>query len=164
MRIVFMGTPEFAVPSLGALVAAGHDVTAVFTQPDKPQGRRMTLTPPPVKVAAVEKNIPVFQPKTLKSPEELARIVSLKPDVIVVAAYGKMLPKAILDIPEFGCINIHASLLPKYRGAAPIQAAILNGDAETGVTDDDDGGSMRHGRYPFSESRRRSARMRTRRS
>ena len=134
MRIVFMGTPEFAVPSLKALASAGHDVAAVFTQPDKLQGRRMTLTPPPVKVAAVEKNIPVFQPKTLKSPEELARIVSLKPDVIVVAAYGKMLPKAILDIPKFGCINIHASLLPKYRGAAPIQAAILNGDAETGVT------------------------------
>lgn len=134
MRIVFMGTPEFAVPSLEALVAAGHDVTAVFTQPDKPQGRKMTLTPPPVKLAAAGKNIPVFQPKTLKSPEEAARIESLKPDAIVVAAYGKLLPRTILDIPRFGCINVHASLLPKYRGAAPIQAAILNGDAETGVT------------------------------
>lgn len=134
MRIVYMGTPEFAVPSLEALVTAGHDVAAVFTQPDKPQGRRMTLTPPPVKLAAEARKIPVFQPKTLKAPEEVARISSLVPDAIVVAAYGKILPKAVLDIPKFGCINLHASLLPKYRGAAPIQAAILNGDAETGVT------------------------------
>ena len=134
MRIVFMGTPQFAVPSLEELTGAGHDVAAVFTQPDKPQGRKMELTPPPVKLAAVEKNIPVFQPKTLKNPEEAARIASLKPDAIVVAAYGKLLPKSVLDIPKFGCINVHASLLPKYRGAAPIQAAILNGDAETGVT------------------------------
>lgn len=134
MRIVFMGTPEFAVPSLLALLDAGHDVAAVFTQPDKPQGRRMTLTPPPVKQAAEEKGIPVFQPKTLKSPEEVSRISGMNPDAIVVAAYGKILPKAVLDIPKFGCINVHASLLPKYRGAAPIQAAILNGDAEAGVT------------------------------
>ncbi len=134
MRIVFMGTPEFAVPSLEALAASGHEVAAVFTQPDKPQGRRMTLTPPPVKLAAAGKNIPVFQPKTLKAPEEAARIASLKPDAIVVAAYGKILPKTILDLPRFGCINVHASLLPKYRGAAPVQAAILNGDAKTGVT------------------------------
>lgn len=134
MRIVFMGTPDFAVPSLLALLDAGHDVAAVFTQPDKPQGRRMTLTPPPVKQAAEEKGIPVFQPKTLKSPEEISRISGMNPDAIVVAAYGKILPKAVLDIPKFGCINVHASLLPKYRGAAPIQAAILNGDAETGVT------------------------------
>ena len=134
MKIIFMGTPEFAVPSLLALLDAGHDVAAVYTQPDKPQGRRMTLTPPPVKVAAVEKQIPVFQPKSLKGPEEAARLAALKPDAIVVAAYGKMLTRTILDIPKFGCINVHASLLPKYRGAAPIQAAILNGDAETGVT------------------------------
>ena len=134
MRIVFMGTPEFAVPSLRALLDAGHDVAAVFTQPDKPQGRRMTLTPPPVKQAAEENGIPVFQPKTLKSPEEVSRISGMNPDAIVVAAYGKILPKAVLDIPKFGCINVHASLLPKYRGAAPIQAAILNGDAEAGVT------------------------------
>ena len=134
MRIVFMGTPEFAVPSLEALLGAGHDVAAVFTQPDKPQGRRMTLTPPPVKQAAERHEIPVFQPKTLKAPEETARIASLVPDAVVVAAYGKILPKTVLEIPEFGCINVHASLLPKYRGAAPVQAAILNGDAETGVT------------------------------
>lgn len=134
MRIVFMGTPEFAVPSLLALIKAGHEVAAVFTQPDKPQGRKMILTPPPVKEAAAKQQIPVFQPKTLKAPEETARLSSLKPDAIVVAAYGKMLPKAVLEIPAFGCINVHASLLPKYRGAAPVQAAILNGDAETGVT------------------------------
>jgi methionyl-tRNA formyltransferase len=134
MRIVFMGTPEFAVPSLLALVKAGHEVAAVFTQPDKPQGRKMILTPPPVKVAATEQQIPVFQPKTLKAPEEVARLTSLKPDAIVVAAYGKILPRTVLDIPKFGCINVHASLLPKYRGASPVQAAIMNGEAETGVT------------------------------
>ena len=129
-----MGTPEFAVPSLEALAGAGHDVAAVFTQPDKPQGRRMTLTSPPVKLAAERLGIPVFQPKTLKAPEEAARIASLAPDAAVVAAYGKILPKTVLEIPKFGCVNVHASLLPKYRGAAPVQAAILNGDAETGVT------------------------------
>jgi methionyl-tRNA formyltransferase len=134
MRIVFMGTPEFAVPSLLALIKAGHEVVAVYTQPDKPQGRKMILTPPPVKVEAEKQLIPVFQPKTLKAPEEVARLTSLKPDAIVVAAYGKILPKTVLDIPKFGCINVHASLLPKYRGASPVQAAILNGDAETGVT------------------------------
>lgn len=134
MRIVFMGTPEFAVPSLRALIDAGHEIVAVFTQPDKPQGRKMLLTPPPVKVLAQMENIRVFQPSSLKDPEQAKLIVTLKPDVIVVAAYGKMLPKAVLDIPEFGCINVHASLLPKYRGASPVQAAIWNGDEKTGVT------------------------------
>lgn len=134
MRIIFMGTPEFAVPPLLALAGAGHEIAAVFTQPDKPQGRKMLLTPPPVKEAAQKAGFPVFQPQSLKGPEQAEKIASLKPDVIVVAAYGKMLPKTILDIPKFGCINIHPSLLPKYRGAAPIQAALLHGDAETGVT------------------------------
>lgn len=134
MRIVFMGTPEFAVPSLKALLSAGHEVAAVFTQPDKPQGRKMLLTPPPVKVLAAVENIPVFQPASLKGPEQAKAISELRPDAIVVAAYGKILPKAVLDIPKFGCINVHASLLPKYRGAAPVQAAILNGDEKTGVT------------------------------
>jgi methionyl-tRNA formyltransferase len=134
MRVVFMGTPEFAVPPLLALVNAGHDVAAVFTQPDKPQGRKMLLVPPPVKKAARKAGIPVFQPTSLKSTAEAERIAALKPDVIAVAAYRKILPKAILDIPQYGCINVHASLLPKYRGASPVQAAILNGDAETGVT------------------------------
>lgn len=134
MRIVFMGTPRFAVPSLQALTDAGHEIAAVYTQPDKPQGRKMLLTAPPVKELAVRLGIPVQQPQSLKGPEEAKKIADLAPDAIVVAAYGKMLPKAILDIPKLGCVNVHASLLPKYRGAAPVQASILNGDAETGVT------------------------------
>lgn len=134
MRVVFMGTPEFAVPPLLALMKAGREIAAVFTKPDKPQGRKMMLTPPPVKEAAQKAGIPVFQPTSLKGPEAAECIAALKPDVIVVAAYGKLLPQTILDLPKYGCINIHASLLPKYRGAAPVQAAILNGDAETGVT------------------------------
>lgn len=134
MRIVFMGTPEFAVPSMKALIDAGHQIIGVFTQPDKPQGRKMLLTPPPVKVLAETENIPVYQPMSLKNPEQAKLLEELNPDAIVVAAYGKMLPKAVLDIPKYGCINVHASLLPKYRGAAPIQAAILNGDEKTGVT------------------------------
>lgn len=129
-----MGTPEFAVPSLRALIDAGHEIVAVFTQPDKPQGRKMLLTPPPVKVLAQTENIRVYQPSSLKGPEQAELIAQLHPDAVVVAAYGKMLPKAVLDIPKLGCINVHASLLPKYRGAAPVQAAILNGDEKTGVT------------------------------
>jgi methionyl-tRNA formyltransferase len=134
MRVVFMGTPEFAVPCLRALADGGHEVTAVYTQPDKPQGRRMRLTPPPVKEEALKYGIPVFQPKSLKGQNEAARISSLKPDAVIVAAYGKILPENILSIPKYGCVNIHASLLPKYRGAAPVQAAIMNGDTETGIT------------------------------
>lgn len=134
MRAVFMGTPEFAVPSLLALIRAGHTVAAVYTQPDRPQGRKMLLTPPPVKQAALKENIPVLQPATLKGTAEAERIASFRPDVIALAAYGKMLPKTILEIPKYGCVNVHASLLPKYRGAAPVHAAILNGDRTTGVT------------------------------
>ncbi|MCQ4022592.1 MULTISPECIES: methionyl-tRNA formyltransferase [unclassified Ruminococcus] len=134
MRVVFMGTPDFAVPCLEALINADYDVIGTFTQPDKPKGRGYTLAPPPVKVTALEHNIPVFQPKTLKDGDALNILKELAPDCIVVVAYGKILPKAILDLPKYGCINVHASLLPKYRGAAPIQWSVLNGEAETGVT------------------------------
>ena len=134
MRIVFMGTPEFAVPSLQALLDAGHEVAAAFTQPDKPKGRKQILTPSPVKVLAQERGIPVFQPGTLRSPDAEKLLSELAPDVIVVAAYGKILPKAILELPQYGCVNVHASLLPKYRGAAPIQWAIINGEEKAGVT------------------------------
>ncbi len=129
-----MGTPDFAVPSLKKLIASSHTVQAVFTQPDKPKGRKMILTPPKVKVCALENNIKVYQPNTLKDGEALEIIKSYNPDVIVVAAYGKILPKEILDYPKYGCINVHGSLLPKYRGAAPIQRAVLEGEKETGVT------------------------------
>ncbi len=134
MKIIFMGTPDFAVESLKKLVDAGHDVCAVFTQPDKPRGRKMIMTPPAVKVCANELNIEVFQPDTLKDGKALEIIKSFEPDVIVVAAYGKILPKEIIDYPKYGCINIHGSILPKYRGAAPIQWSVINGDIETGVT------------------------------
>ena len=138
MKIVFMGTPEFAVPSLKALISSTHEVQAVFSQPDKPKGRGYKLTPPPVKVCAQESGIPVYQPVSLKSGEDAEKSLSLlrelNPDLIVVAAYGKILPKAILELPRYGCINIHSSLLPKYRGAGPIQWAVLNGEKETGVT------------------------------
>ena len=116
MRIVFMGTPDFAVPSLQALIDAGHDVCAVYTQPDKPQGRKQILTAPPVKTLALEYDIPVFQPNTLKNEDEQARLRELAPEVIIVVAYGKLLPKAVLDIPPHGCINVHGSLLPRWRG------------------------------------------------
>mgnify|MGYP002736549491 CR=1 FL=1 len=118
MRIVFMGTPDFAVPSLQALLDAGHEVAAVYTQPDKPQGRKQILTAPPVKELALAHGIPVFQPDTLKKEEEQARLRELAPEVIIVVAYGKLLPKAVLDIPPRGCINVHGSLLPRWRGAA----------------------------------------------
>ncbi len=134
MRIVFMGTPDFAVPSLAALLRGGHEVCAAYTQPDKPQGRKQVLTPPPVKTLAAENGIPVFQPQTLKDEAEQERLRQLAPDVIVVAAYGKILPKAVLDIPEFGCVNVHGSLLPRWRGAAPIQWSVIAGDSVTGVT------------------------------
>ena len=134
MNVVYMGTPEFAVLPLDAIIKAGHNVTGVFTQPDKPKGRGYTLTPPPVKVRALESEIPVFQPNSMKDGEALKILTELNPDVIVVVAYGKLLPKDILDLPEYGCVNVHASLLPKYRGAGPIQWCVLNGEEETGVT------------------------------
>lgn len=134
MRIVYMGTPDFAVPALEALISSRHEVVAVFTQPDKPKGRKMLLTPPEVKVCAAAHGLPVYQPASMKSTEAESLIKELAPDVIVVAAYGKILPQSVLDIPKYGCVNIHGSLLPKYRGAAPIQQAVLNGDKITGLT------------------------------
>lgn len=134
MRIVFMGTPDFAVPCLDKLVDAGHDVVGVFSQPDKPVGRKQILTPPDVKVAALKYDIPVYQPEKIKGSNALEIIKSLNPDVIVVVAYGKILPNEILTSCKYGCINVHASLLPLYRGAAPIQWSILNGDKRTGVS------------------------------
>lgn len=128
-----MGTPDFAVPALKKL-AQVHEVAAVFTQPDKPVGRKQILTPPDVKVCAQELGIPVCQPASMKTGEALEQLKAYAPEVIVVAAYGQILPKAVLDVPRYGCVNIHGSLLPKYRGAAPIQAAVLNGDKITGVT------------------------------
>lgn len=134
MKIVFMGTPEFAVPSLKALVEAGHEICGVFTQPDKPKNRGMKLQPTPVKEYAMTEKIPVFQPLKMRDGETLSILKELSPDLIVVAAFGKILPVDILELPARGCINVHSSLLPKYRGAAPINWAILNGEAETGVT------------------------------
>ena len=134
MKILFMGTPDFALFSLRALVDAGENVAAVVTQTDKPKGRGMTLTPPPVKVYAAGHGIPVFQPKTLKDGAFETELREIDPDIIIVVAYGKILPKYILDYPKFGCINIHGSLLPKYRGAAPMQRAVMAGETVTGVT------------------------------
>ncbi|HEX3038415.1 MAG TPA: methionyl-tRNA formyltransferase [Oscillospiraceae bacterium] len=134
MRILFMGTPDFAVPCLQSILDAGHEVCDVFTQPDKPKGRKFILTPPPVKVLALENNLSIFQPVTLRNQEAIELIKDLHPECIVVVAYGKILPKEILDIPQMGCINVHASLLPKYRGAAPIQWCVINGEKVTGVT------------------------------
>ena len=134
MKIVFMGTPDYAVKTLEALINAGHTVAAVFAQPDKPVGRKQILTPPPVKVCAETHGIPVFQPRTLRDGEAERIIRNIAPDVIAVVAYGKILPTEILTLPRYGCINGHASLLPKYRGAAPIQWCIVNGEKETGVT------------------------------
>ena len=137
MRIIFMGTPDFAVGTLTALIEAGHEIVlavTVVTQPDKPRGRKQTLVAPPVREAAVSHGIPVFQPKRVREPEALEELRKYEPELIVVAAFGQLLPKELLDMPTYGCINVHASLLPKYRGAAPIQRAILNGDAVTGVT------------------------------
>jgi methionyl-tRNA formyltransferase len=134
MRTVFAGTPDFAVPALAGLVAAGHDVAAVLTQPDRPAGRGLAAAAGAVKQAAVRRGIPVLQPATLKTPAARDELRALAPDVIVVAAYGLILPQAILDVPRLGAINIHASLLPRWRGAAPIQRALLAGDHETGVS------------------------------
>lgn len=129
-----MGTPDFAAGCLSALLGSGHQVVAAFCQPDKPQGRKQVLTPPPVKVLAQENGVPVYQPASLKRGSAQALLRELAPQVIVVVAYGKILPQSILDIPPLGCVNVHASLLPQYRGSAPIQWAILKGEQETGVT------------------------------
>ena len=134
MKIVYMGTPDFAVLPLKALINKGSDVAGVFTQPDKPVGRKAILTPPPVKTLAIENNIPVFQPGSLKNGEGVKILEELKPDVVIVVAYGKILPKDFLQFPQYGCINIHGSLLPKYRGAAPIQRCVLDGEKYAGVT------------------------------
>lgn len=134
MRFVFMGTPDFAVPCLERLIAAGHDAAGVFTQPDKPVGRKQLLTPPAVKVCALRHGLPVYQPSTLRDGTALEIVRALQPDIIIVAAYGKIVPKDILDYPRYGCVNVHGSLLPAWRGAAPIQWSVINGDAETGIT------------------------------
>lgn len=134
MRIVFMGTPEFAVPCLERLVADGHEVVGVFTQPDKPKGRGHKMQFPPVKEKAVEYNIPVFQPQKMRDGTAYTILKELDPELIIVVAYGKIIPQDILDLPKYGCVNIHASLLPGYRGAAPIQWCVLNGEKKSGVT------------------------------
>lgn len=138
MNIVFMGTPDFAVPCLQALIDNGENVQAVFTQPDKPKGRGYKMLPSPVKSLALTYNIPVYQPLSLKKGEDAENALNilkeLSPDLIIVVAYGKILPKEILELPKYYCINVHASLLPRYRGAAPIQWCVLNGEKETGVT------------------------------
>jgi methionyl-tRNA formyltransferase len=134
MKIVFMGTPDFAVPCLQRLISDVHEVAGVFTQPDKPKGRKGVLTPPPVKVLAEKEGIKVFQPASLKDGEAVGILKDIMPELIIVVAYGKILPPEIIRLPAFGCINIHASLLPKYRGAAPIQWAVINGEEVTGIT------------------------------
>lgn len=134
MRIVYMGTPEFAVPSLEQLIHDGHEVVLAVTQPDKPVGRKQVMTPPPVKVCAEAHGIAVYQPTSMKTEEALQVLAGAAPELIVVAAYGKILPKAVLDLPPHGCICVHASLLPAYRGAAPIQWAVINGEPVAGVT------------------------------
>lgn len=134
MKLIFMGTPDFAVPSLQRLLADGHEVCLVVTQPDKPVGRKQILTPSAVKAYALEQNLPVYQPESMRTPEALARLQEEQADAMVVVAYGKILPKSVLEATPYGCINVHGSLLPRYRGAAPVQWAVLNGDAESGVT------------------------------
>lgn len=134
MRIVFMGTPDFAVPTLTSLVEGGHQVAAAVTQPDKPKGRGKAVLMTPVKEKALELSIPVYQPVKARDPEFIDVLRELKPEVIVVVAFGQILPEEILSIPKYGCVNVHASLLPKYRGAAPIQWAVIDGEAESGVT------------------------------
>ncbi len=134
MRILFMGTPDFAVASLKALHEAGHEICGVFTQPDKPKNRGMKMTFSPVKEYAVAAEMPVYQPLKMRDGEAFGIIEELKPELIVVAAYGKILPEEILNYPKHGCINVHSSILPKYRGAAPINWALLDGEKETGVT------------------------------
>lgn len=134
MKILFMGTPDFALPTLRELCFAGHDIVGVVTQPDKPKGRGNRLTPPPVKVFAEDKGIPVYQPATLRGEEFAETLRLLDPEMIVVVAYGKILPQNVLDYPKYGCVNVHGSLLPEYRGAAPMQRAIIEGKKVTGIT------------------------------
>lgn len=134
MRVVFMGTPDFAVNTLKAIQKAGHEIVGVVTQPDKPKGRGKAMQFPPVKETALEYDLTVYQPERVKEESFVATLRELKPDVIVVVAFGQILSKAILELPQYGCVNVHASLLPKYRGAAPIQWAVINGEKETGVT------------------------------
>lgn len=134
MRVIFMGTPDFATGTLEEIVKAGHEVVGVVTQPDKPKGRGKTMMPTPVKETALKYDLPVYQPKKVREPEFVELLRSLKPDVMVVAAFGQIITKEILEMPKYGCINVHASLLPAYRGAAPIQWAVINGDKESGVT------------------------------
>ena len=134
MRIIFMGTPDFSVPTLEALVASGHEVVAVVTQPDKPKGRGKEIHMSPVKECALQHNIPVYQPVRARDEAFVEEMRALNPDAMVVIAFGQILPKSLLDLPKYGCVNIHASLLPKYRGAAPIQWAVLDGEEKTGIT------------------------------
>ena len=134
MRILFMGTPDFAVPCLEKLINDGHNIVGVLTQPDKPQGRKMKLTPPPVKELALKNNLEVYQPESLKNDAIKQLLEDKQPELIVVVAYGKILPKYVLDFPKYGCINVHGSLLPRWRGAAPIQWSIISGDKTAGVT------------------------------
>lgn len=134
MRVIFMGTPDFAVGTLEAVIASGHQVVLAVTQPDKPKGRGGKMQPSPVKQCAAEHQIPVYQPRRVRNPECVEYLRGFSPDIVVVVAFGQILSKEILDMPRYGCINVHASLLPKYRGAAPIQWSILNGDKVTGVT------------------------------
>lgn len=134
MRIIYMGTPDFAVPTLDTLIQSEHEVIAVITQPDKPKGRGKAMQFPPVKEKALEYDIPVYQPAKVRDPEFIKQMEQWKPDAIIVVAFGQILPKAVLDLPKYGCINVHASLLPKYRGAAPIQWVIIDGEKETGIT------------------------------
>ena len=134
MRIVFAGTPDFAIPALNLLIESRHEVAAVVTQPDRPSGRGRKIKPGPVKELATRHDIPVLQPEKLRKPSFMEKLKSFQPDLMVVAAYGKILPPDVLDLPSLGCVNIHASLLPKYRGAAPVNWAIMNGERQTGVT------------------------------
>lgn len=134
MKIVFMGTPDFASCALEALIAADHEITAVYTQPDKPKGRGKEVQMTPVKMVALKHDIPVYQPRRIKEAEEVAKLKEIPADIFVVAAFGQILSQEILDMPKYGCVNIHASLLPKYRGAAPIQWAVIDGEEKTGVT------------------------------
>jgi methionyl-tRNA formyltransferase len=134
VNVVFMGTPDFAVPCIDRLIGNGYSVVGVVTQPDRPVGRKRVMTPPPVKVAALNHGIPVLQPEKLRQPEALEQVIALQPDLIVTAAYGQILPESLLKIPKHGCINVHASLLPKFRGGAPIHRSIIEGEQETGVT------------------------------
>ncbi len=134
MKLVFMGTPDFAVPCLEELINAGHEIIGVFTQPDKPVGRKRVMTPPPVKVCAEKNDITVYQPDSVRTEEALSLMKELNPDCVVVVAYGKIIPSEMLKLPKFGFVNVHGSLLPKYRGAAPIQWSIIDGETKTGVT------------------------------